>query len=420
MGLRVVSAPKVPVDGAMALAYHPLMGRAALIVSLVVTVAVGACGGDEFADTSTTGGTGGTLPSGGGTGGAGGTAALGGTGGGTGGTTGVGATGAVAGAGAMGGGAGVDAGGGSGTGGVTGCAAPKSFTPLLAAVQAPEYPVRDGAHLYFSSPQAVARIPIDADAGAQQEIVYTGTGTSQVEGLAIHQNGLLLADRGLAKLIHVTLTSPFPKADWASISGGQAILTDGAHFYIAAQPGIRRIPVAGGGLETVFDSPGAFALALAGSEVFWVTVGGDVLKGPKDSSTQQQKLASIPNTLPGFTLWKAASIAIDATDVYFTLRNEPSDVPDGGTPPDGVWRVSRTGGTPQVVLPSSAAEGVVLSESCVYWGSRHVNGRIYVKAKSGGAPTSLGGLNFPTGLVLDSGWLYFTDIGAGTVNRSSL
>lgn len=367
------------------------MGAIACAVALAV-----ACGEDE--------------PLGPGSGGAAGSGATGG-----GGADGAAASGGSAGSGGGSGGLDASTGGGGGadasTGGGTGCPAPTSPTLLTTAAPNPEYPVVSGGNVYFSTDLAIIRVPV---AGGTAVPLHTDVAPTQNEGVAVAGTDLYWADRGRGELRHLDLNNNQFSVVTNNQPGIQTVAADGTHVYWALAGGIRRRASAGGGTENLFPSQDAYAIALGEAEVFWVTLAGSVYRGLK-SGGAAQLLATQTNPLGSD--WVAASIALDATHVYFSLRT------DVGTPspPDAVYRVSRGNGALEPVLPISGAEGIALSPTCIYMGHRGANGRVYVRSKSlSGSPANLGGFQYPRGLAISGGSLVIADSMGTAVHRATL
>jgi hypothetical protein len=239
----------------------------------------------------------------------------------------------------------------------------------------------------------------------------TDDSPTQNEGLVVLTHNLVWADRGRAELRFLDLGSQDFDVLATNQDGIQTVATDGSTFYWAHAGGIRRL--AGGTAENVHTSPGAYALAYDGGELFWVTTGGVVFKGAPSGGGSTLLGAQAP---PNAGEWSAVSIALDAKHVYFTARVALVASDEGA---DGVWRVSRSqGGVEPVAVGTPSAEGLALSPSCIYWGSRSGSGSISVRDKNlGSSPESLGGFDYPRGLAISQTHLYFADSLAGVVGK---
>lgn len=101
-------------------------------------------------------------------------------------------------------------------------------------------------------------------------------------------------------------------------------------------------------------------------------------------------------------------VVVDHNDIYWINTGDQIS-PDGS-----VMRLSRSGGSPQVIADHlNFPQGMVVDDTNVYWidsGAFAGTGQIKRVSKSGGAPVVMAsGLNFAVQMVADDQFLYFED-----------
>lgn len=395
----------------------------ALVPTLVLSAALAtACGGDEFASEASTGGAAGSSGSGatGASGGAGGTGAGGATGGtagtspsgGSAGSAGTAPTGGTGGTGGATGGTGGTGGttGGTGGTGTTSLCVPKGGTWTIAEnslVKARYSAIADG-YIYWSTPNRIYR-NTTGGTPASAEILYQG-GTD-VAGIAVAGGDLYHADPGAGVVRHSVI----------GVSGSnqvavealpETVAVDAFHVYWAAKDGIRRRSRSLGAnlVEPLYPSAGAYALALDGNDVVWVTLGGLVYRAPKSGGASVTPLHS--HTTAG--IFTTVSIAVDpgTGNVYWTYTTATG----GG----GVFVVPASG-QPQHIQSQPGADAVTFSAGCIYWSVFNPGGSgMRARPKVGGtieAFQNAGSNNRPRGLIAHTDALYWVDYVTGNVMK---
>lgn len=178
------------------------------------------------------------------------------------------------------------------------------------------------------------------------------------------------------------------------------LAVDGDHLYfvsggfVRAENAVRRVPTAGGPVETLVKIGTLIGgeLAVDATHVYFTSDGDNAILRVSKSGGEATQLAKV--AAPKY-------LALDATHVYFvTLSREDS----GGT----VQRIAKTGGAPEVLTSGQPGlDSVVLDAQHVYFRS---NKGLWKLAKSGGAPQNLlpitGKQNLKR-LVADDSHLYF-------------
>jgi hypothetical protein len=288
------------------------------------------------------------------------------------------------------------AGGVGGVGGASkGCAAPGELHWLFPVGGRPEYPTLAGDYVYFTTKSGVARISVQ---GGQLEQLHLG-GINNA-GVAAWGSRVAWADPHAATLYVGDLLSADSPTSYANEPGISEVATDDSTFYWSSADGIRRLAAN----EPVALYPklsGIRALAIRDDHLYWVTSSGDLFRAPTSGTGPITKLGSAPSQ------WSEVRIALDHDHVYFTARISRSTNPDGGMPPDGVWRIPRGGGAAEQIGQVAQAEGVAVSPECIYWGG---NDRVYVRDKQLTAgPESIGGFYLVSGLLAVGERLFVTD-----------
>jgi hypothetical protein len=304
--------------------------------------------------------------------------------------------------------------GGAGTsaGGAADCLPPADLAELETVQGNPEYPLISDGFLYFSTDAQVGRIP--AEGGALE---WLSDGSGNNEGIAIVGARLAWADRSRGEIREIDLADPSqaPRVLASAQPGVQEIVADEERFYWTMSAGI----VKEAGLlvsPILYPSQDAFALALRAGELYWITIGGELFTGSTDGQAAPIELAAQPRD--GGGAWDSVAIAVDDAHVYFTATA-------GSTPPspeDGIWRVPHAGGRLERLGAAPGADGIALTESCVYWGGRdETGGKIWVRDKGLVSPAKhLSGLGYPRGLAVEGTGLFVTDSLTGMIARVEL
>ena len=160
---------------------------------------------------------------------------------------------------------------------------------------------------------------------------------------------------------------------------------------------VRRMPLAGGPVETLFTAPGyALSLAVADGFVYFarsqLAAGGEIYKMPTTGGT--------PTVLT--TAVNPMKISVDGGWVYYSV---------GSVAPDGaILRVPTTGGTPEVVVCDvDNPWDFVADRGTLYYTDAH-RGRM-MRVVAGHSPTVVVDGFYGLGwMTLDDAFVYFTAV----------
>lgn len=178
------------------------------------------------------------------------------------------------------------------------------------------------------------------------------------------------------------------------------LAVDGEHLYfvsggfVRAENAVRRVPTAGGPVETLVKISSLIGgeLAVDATHVYFTSDSDNAILRVSKSGGEATQLAKV--AAPKY-------LALDATHVYFvTLSREAN----GGT----VQRIAKAGGPPEVLTSGQPGlDSVVVDAQHVYFRS---NQGLWKLAKTGGAPQSLVTITEKQNLkrlVADDSYLYF-------------
>lgn len=157
------------------------------------------------------------------------------------------------------------------------------------------------------------------------------------------------------------------------------LVVDGDYLYfvsggfVRAENAVRRVPTAGGPVETLVKIGSLIGgeLAVDATHVYFTSDGDNAIMRVSKTGGEATQLAKV--AAPKY-------LALDATHVYFvTLAREDS----GGT----VQRIAKAGGAPEVLTSGQPGlDSVVVDAQHVYFRS---NKGVWKLAKTGGAPQNL-------------------------------
>ena len=183
----------------------------------------------------------------------------------------------------------------------------------------------------------------------------------------------------------------------------RALALDDTHVYFGDNLGIKRVPKAGGAVETLATTEWSEKLAVDDSFLYWTE---DDPLGEEAIRRIPQAGGSVQTILSGANVDAPGAIVVDDTYVYWTERSNSR-----------VARVAKGGGTPSTLV---AAQGsyvggaIAVDDTHVYWtdttGSS--DGRVRRVPKAGGAIDDLAlGLLGPGAVNLSASHVYWSDYG---------
>jgi hypothetical protein len=371
------------------------------LVGLGVAVVLAACGGDEFGQSSASGGAAGSS-----VGGTAGQAGSGG-GGGTGGTT----AGGGGSAGASGGSGGTAGQGGSAGGAPVSCAPTGGYWTVADAQTGATHPLLSGNLLYWAAGTDVRR---NQKTGTPPGVVsFPGAGT-EVRGFAVGGDHIYLADAGGDRVRVVTISTKAVQDVATNQPAANAIALDNNYVYWTSSSGIRRRTTQlTTGVENLFAQLDPYAIALNNGALYWVTLAGNVYSG----SVTGGAATLLHQHHPASGSWGSVDLTIDAAagDLYWSYAAGATGDYDGG-----VFRVPLDGSAVETIASNGPrAESVRVFGPCVYWISTEAgSAAIRARQKAGGTAedvASTGGRL--RGLAIDDTAIFWVDSQGGNVMK---
>ncbi len=182
-----------------------------------------------------------------------------------------------------------------------------------------------------------------------------------------------------------------------------AVIVDDTDIYwlSSVNPGektatISKMPKTGGPSTALVAGQEALlgVMAIDQLNVYWASVGGPVMKVPKDGGSAVLLAASSDGI----------NLAVDESDVYFTVFN--ADAPDQST----VMRAPNTGGA-STVLATGPVFSLAMDATNLYWSEGDETKSVIKRmSKQGGAPVTVVCRPSGTGYItVDAGFLYWED-----------
>jgi hypothetical protein len=197
--------------------------------------------------------------------------------------------------------------------------------------------------------------------------------------------------------------TPFALASGQPSPWGIAIPSVGGVAYFTAGSSAWSVSLDDGGVSALGSESGTpNPIVTDGSYVYWSDATGGVYKCATGGCTTPTQL-SAPAGQP------SSGIAIDASNVYFTLG--------GGSTPGAVWIVSKAGTGAMSLVTANLPLGIAVDPSTelVYWTDAGSGTVMKMSAVDAGAPITIAsGQSNPTGIVLDSTYVYWTNAVATT------
>jgi hypothetical protein len=184
-----------------------------------------------------------------------------------------------------------------------------------------------------------------------------------------------------------------------------------AYWVELVQGVVMKVPLSGGAPVGVASAPSGFQIALGDTDVYWL--GGEgLMKAPKAGGTA----VGLTSEFPAFP---TASLAVSATDVYFTSGG-PSGV-------NGVSEVPAEGGAVDVLYASAQptlSGPIAIDATRAYWADG--SNSVWTMPLGGGAAITLAvGQNNVVAIAVDAASVYWlvngnADTGQGSVMRLPL
>jgi hypothetical protein len=175
---------------------------------------------------------------------------------------------------------------------------------------------------------------------------------------------------------------------------------------------------------TQLENPGATALALDSTDVYWAS---PIHRMHKDGSS----VTTLADARSG--VW---GIAVDEEHVYWTLVDGGLSriTKSGGTPQsfgpggyrvvldatevftawNGVWRIAKSDGS-QTKLADIGGQGIALDDAYVYFTNWISPGGVFRVPKAGGALQQLASADYSSYVAVYAGTVYWSDQGDGSV-----
>jgi outer membrane protein assembly factor BamB len=253
-------------------------------------------------------------------------------------------------------------------------------------------------NVYWTSGNG-AQIRAVPKAGGQPVTVVAGPPNSPGWGIAVDSTNIYWSTT--SAVLSMPLTGSMPNTLAPNLlRGAQNVAVSATDVYWATVPGpdaVQSVPIDGGAVTTIVSDPnGTTALAVDTSNLYWSTTSG----------LYRAALAGGSPTSIGPAV---ASLAVDATDVYYVLDSAVS----AGT----IRRVPIAGGAGTTLASGRLGSlvAVAVDDRNVYWieGNGTIQqGAVAALPKSGGQVAVLAsGLTDPAAIAVDSTGIYFTSGG---------
>lgn len=371
------------------------------LLGLGVAVMLGACGGDEFGESSGTGGSAGAA--------LGGAAGQSGTGGsGVGGTAGVGGSAGTGGTLATGGTAGQ---GGSAGSAPVSCAPAGSWWTVADNEIGATHPLLSGNLLYWAKGTDLRR---NQKTGTPPGVLGFPNAGTDVQGFAVGGDHIYFADAGGDRVRVLTLSTKSVQDVAVNQPAANAIALDNNYVYWTSSSGIRRRTTQlTSGVENLFAQLDPHALVQNNGTLYWVTLAGNVYKGAVTGGVA----TLLHQYHPASGNWGSVDLTLDvaAGDLYWSYASGTTGDYDGG-----VFRVPLDGSSVETIDSNGPrAESVRVFGACIYWiateaGSAAIRGRPKAGGTAEDVVTTGGRLR---GLALDDTAIFWVDSQGGNVMK---
>jgi hypothetical protein len=269
-------------------------------------------------------------------------------------------------------------------------------TIVLASNQGqPRNLVVDSQYVYFAN-GAVTKVPIGGGA-----TIALNSGTMlEANGIAIDSTNVYYADGDM----DVVFQQPLGGGTATNVATGNGnMVAFGGNLYftlptLSAGIDTMTVPATGQAPRNLVSSGNPSALAVDSSNVYWTDFNGNTVTQTPLNGTGATTLSTAESSPDG--------IAVDATTVYWANDSFPCTVRS----------VPIGGGTPTTLLGLPSCGAVAVDNTSLYIAGNNV---ITKMPKGGGTAVSIASGSDPIELVLDSTYVYWTDLFGGTVNRTT-
>jgi hypothetical protein len=247
---------------------------------------------------------------------------------------------------------------------------------------------------------AIMKVPLDGGA-----LTNLAPGQKMAGGIAVDSTGVYWTGSG--GLWKVPLEGGTPVLLTAGFTNDNIVVGPKGVYGTNGMDAPVSMPLTGGATTVLASGPGnsnTYGLALDSTSLYWTDFNdpGVVMKvGLGGGASTQLATGHV-----------AFEIAVDATSVYW--------VDAGGTGPGSLMKVSKNGGTPQMLagcLPGPV--GLAIDETYAYvtTGLQSQSAGALIKVPLAGGPVTVlaGGLNQPNGIEVDSTSVYWTNLGDGSI-----
>ena len=191
-----------------------------------------------------------------------------------------------------------------------------------------------------------------------------------------------------------------PEVISSSMGNARALDLDGQYVYVGRMPGgTHRILKTGGAPQAIDATASAISVDALGTQLFWLDPSQGVFRRNTSGSGST---SSIANKLGGYCL-----DAFTDGNVYFSHSA-------------AVSRVSSFGGLVTDIDPTAGAHGVRQNEGSLYWALPALGQIRFAPLPGNGVAQFATGQAAPESIDGDTGYLYWTNNGDGTIRRMPL
>jgi hypothetical protein len=229
------------------------------------------------------------------------------------------------------------------------CIASGNCWEVLCTYGTPGFMDLDDSHVYWSDASRGELIRIEKATGEYSyEVQVLVDGLENPLGLALDNEWLYWVDEGtgLVQRRHLENGEIETLAD--TMDGLNGVQVESEQLYWTSSDGVWTLDLEEGSPTKLSGTTGAsWSIALWQGDVFWTEPGAGVVKGWSPGLAEPKVLAE--------SLTEVDAIAVDASHVYFTTKND-------------LMRVAKSGGEPVLLAQSPAfSPSIDMDSSHVYW-----------------------------------------------------